>query len=299
MKLLNKFSSSTCNIENFIEAEQSTPILTYIEQKCRILTELKNNSIYSLMTILSVLVFITSCGGTKTPENTSAEQVYAKGVELFHEEEYLEAKQYFDIIKLQYPASQYADDAQYYLSEINFKRDEYILAAFNYSMLRRVYPGSPYSKESLYKNALCYYKLSPSYDRDQEYTNKAIESFMEFQYLYPEDSLNTESANRIIELRDKLAYREYFTAELYRKMTNPKASVIYYDAVINKFSDSKYFEDAYIGKIEALYLMKRYEQVISIIRAYSTQFPKGKATARNNIIIKEIDAIKSGQQPLD
>jgi len=295
MKLLNKFSLSNCNIEYFFETEKLSPILIYIEQKYRILTKLKSNSIYSIAALLAVFIFLSSCSGTKTPENTSAEQVYTKGVELFHDGEYLESKQYFDIIKFQYPASQYADDAQYYLSEINFKRDEYILAAFNYSMLRRIYPGSPYSKESLYKNALCYYKLSPSYDRDQEYTNKAIESFMEFQYLYPEDSLNTESAKRISELRDKLAYREYFTAELYRKMTNPKASVIYYDGVINKFSDSKYFEDAYIGKIEALYLMKRYEQVVSIIRAYSTQFPKGKATDRNNIIIKEIDAIKMGE----
>ncbi|MBX3044105.1 MAG: outer membrane protein assembly factor BamD [Candidatus Kapabacteria bacterium] len=244
--------------------------------------------------ITATFVFaIISCGGMKTPENLNAEQVFNDGVKLFENGDYLEAKQYFDIIKLQYPASQYADNAQYYLAEINYKRSEYILAAFNYSMLRRVYPGSPYSKESLYKNALCYFQLSPSYDRDQEYTTKAIESFMEFQYLYPDDSLNIESGKRIAELRDKLAYREFFTAELYRKMESPRASVIYYDAVINNFSDSKYYEDSYIGKIEALYFMKRYDQAVSIIRAYSTQFPNGKATSRNNQIVKEINDLKS------
>lgn len=236
---------------------------------------------------------MSSCGGLQKPENNNAEQVYNKGIELFNKGEYLDAKQYFDIIKLQYPASQFADDAQYYLAEINYKRDEFILAAFNYSMLRRVYPGSDYSKESLYKNALCYYSLSPSYDRDPEYTNKAIEAFMEFQYLYPEDSLNIESSKRIGELRDKLAYREFFTAELYKKMDSPRASVVYFDAVINNFSDSKYYEDAYIGKIEALYYMKKYDQLVSIIRAYAAQFPNGKAINRNNQIIKEINDIKN------
>lgn len=237
-----------------------------------------------------LLISVVACSSHKTPENINAEQVFSKGVELYNNEDYLEAKQYFDIIKLQYPASQYADDAQYYLAEINFHRDEFILAAFNYSMLRRVYPGSSHSKESLYKNALCYYNLSPSFDRDQEYTSKAIESFMEFQYLYPDDSLNVESSKRISELRDKLAYREYFTAILYRKMDSPRASVIYFDAVINNYSDTKYYEDAFIGKIEALYFMKKYDQLVSIIRAYASQFPNGKAISNNSKILQEIES---------
>ncbi len=245
--------------------------------------------------LFSIALFLSSCGGLQKPENNSAEQVYSKGVELFKESEYLDAKQYFDIIKFQYPASQYADDAQWYMSEIHFMREEYILAAFNYSMLRRVYPGSDYSKESLYKNALCYYNLSPTYDRDPEYTNKAIESFMEFQYLYPDDSLNIESSKKISLLRDKLAYREFFTAELYVKMGSPKASIAYYDAVINNFSDSKYYEDSYIGKIEALYFMKKYDQAVSIVRAYATQFPNGKSISRNNQIVNEINS-QSKQQ---
>jgi outer membrane protein assembly factor BamD len=245
--------------------------------------------------LFSVVLLVSSCGGLQKPENNSAEQVYNKGVELFNEAEYLDAKQYFDIIKLQYPASQFADDAQWYMSEIHFMREEYILAAFNYSMLRRVYPGSDYSKESLYRNALCYYNLSPNFDRDPEYTNKAIEAFMEFQYLYPDDSLNVESSKKIVSLRDKLAYRDFFTAELYIKMGSPRASIVYFDAVINNFSDSKYYEDAYIGKIEALYFMKKYEQTISIIRAYATQFPNGKALSRNNQIANEINSLSQKQ----
>jgi outer membrane protein assembly factor BamD len=248
--------------------------------------------IQSILLILSFTFILISCGGNKTPENVSAEQVFKKGMELFEQGDYLEAKQYFDIIKLQYPASQYADKAQYYLAEVNFRREEFILAAFNFSMLRRVYPGSPYSKESMYKNALCYYQISPPYDRDQEYTTKAIEAFMEFQYLYPDDSLFTESSKKIKELRNKLAYREFFTAELYRKMESPKSSVVYYDLVINNYSDSDYFEDAYIGKIESLYFMKKYEVLISAIRAYSTNFPKGKAIDKNNKILDEISKIK-------
>lgn len=241
-----------------------------------------------LVILYSLIFVIIGCGGSKPILNNNAEQVYSKAMQLFEDEDYREAASYFDIIKLQYPASQYADDAQFYLAEINFKRDEFIMAAYNYNMLRRVYPGSPFSKECLYKNALSFYKLSPTYDRDQEYTNKAIEAFMEFQYLYPEDSLAKEASIQIKELRDKLAYREFFTAELYRKMNSPRSSVIYYDAVINNFSDTQYYEDAFIGKIDALRYMKKYDQLQGVINAYNFQFPKGKALEQNKKILQEI-----------
>ncbi|MFW6276963.1 MAG: outer membrane protein assembly factor BamD, partial [Bacteroidota bacterium] len=97
------------------------------------------------LTLLFALIII-SCGTDKIPENMAVEEIYAEGLKQFQDENWLEAKEYFDVIKLQYPASQYADDAQYFLSEINYERGEYIYAAFNYNLLRRVYPGSEYSK---------------------------------------------------------------------------------------------------------------------------------------------------------
>lgn len=243
---------------------------------------------YSKYIFILIGLVLISCGSNKIPTNINAEQVFNSGMELFEDGEYLEAQKYFDIITLQYPASQFADQAQFYYAEANFQREEYILAAYQYNKLRRVYPGSSHSKESMYKSAMCYYKISPPYDRDQDYTSKAIEAFMEFQYLYPDDSLNTESSKRITELRNKLAHREFFTAGLYTKMESPQSAVIYYDIVINNYSDTEYFEDAYIGKIESLYFMKKYDKLTSTIRAYSTNFPNGKATSRNNEILEEI-----------
>jgi outer membrane protein assembly factor BamD (BamD/ComL family) len=65
--------------------------------------------------------------------------------------------------------------------------------------------------------------------------------------------------------------------------------------VINSYSDSQYYEDSYIGKIEALYYMKKYDQAVSIIRAYASLFPNGKAISRNNIIVNEINNLPAGK----
>lgn len=232
--------------------------------------------IFLIASTLSIAIVIFSCSSSKITEIKTAEEMFKRGIELFNDNDLLEASKVFDIIKLQYPASQYADDAQYYLAEINFKKDEFILAAFNYNMLRRLYPNSEYSRIAMYKTALSYYNLSPDPERDQEYTLKAIDAFQDFQRAYPRDSLYEQSGIFIQELRNKLAEKNYNIANLYRTLYSPAASIIYLDFIIEDFPDTKFYELAIIMKIEMLLEQKKFEDAKFIINSYKTNFPDSK-----------------------
>ncbi len=239
----------------------------------------KLHGLFSLIIITgfaAMLILLSSCGSAKTTKPNSEEEVYKAAIGYFEEEDYMEAKKLFEVIKLQYPAGQYADDAQYHVAEINFNRDQFIIASFNYNLLRRIYPGSQYNQKALYKSGLCYYHLSPPFDRDPEYTKKAIQTLMEFQYLYPNDSLYAEASEKIGELREKLAHKEFFTAELYEKLDSPKSSLIYYNAVISDYDDTSFYEKAYKGKIDILIRIKRFSKALGIIDLYKKLFPKGE-----------------------
>lgn len=244
--------------------------------------------IFLLLFAFSICIAIFSLISCKSPEvtrgGTSAEDIFNKAMAYYKDEDYYEAQKYFDILKLQYPASIYTDDAQFYLAEINFKKGEFVLAAYNYNYLRRAYPHSEFFKEAMFKTALSYYELSPTYDRDQEYTYKAIQAFAEFQAFFPQDSLSKIANERIVELRDKLGHREYFTAELYRKLYSPKSALVYYDSVIEDFPDTKYFELAYVGKIEVLYELFRYDEALGIIKIFKQLFPKSSNLSKINSI---------------
>lgn len=231
---------------------------------------------YSWLLAAIIIIPLVSCGTTKGPESMTVDEIFAEGLILLKDEDYLESKKFFDVIKLQYPASQYADDAQYYLSEISYLREEYILAAFNFNYLRRVYPSSDYARLSLYKSGMCYYNLSPKHDRDQEYTKKAISTFLEFMLLYPTDSLKPQLEGYIRELRNRSAEREYSIAQLYRKLDSPGSSIVYYDFVIHDYDDTDFFEPAYFGKIECLVQMKKNEEAYQLISLYKQKFPNGK-----------------------
>lgn len=238
------------------------------------------------ITILSFLLF--SCKTTSLRDYSTDEEVYLNAIKLFNDKDFREALQLFDIILLQYPASKYADDAQYHIAEINFIDEKYVLAAFNYQKLIRNYPASDYVKISFYKSALCNYYLSPEYDRDQKYTHEAIKTFQEFQMVYPDDSLSIEANNKIQDLRNKLANREFFTAELYKKIDSPISSIIYYDEVIKNFPDTKFYEPSFFGKIETLYEIGKYEQLKSLIQLYKSKFPDSKNFPKVLAIEKEI-----------
>ncbi|HPI20120.1 MAG TPA: outer membrane protein assembly factor BamD [Candidatus Kapabacteria bacterium] len=242
---------------------------------------------YCYIFLLSLLII--SCSSKSRPEMMGVEEYFRIASDYFAKEDWIESQRYFDLIKLQYPASAYADDAQYYLAEINFKRGEFILSAFNYTLLRKNYPSSPYNKEALFKTGLCYYEISPRFDRDQEYTMKAIQTFAEYQTFYAGDSLSFLANKKIQELRDKLAEKEYETAVLYRKLSSPLASSIYFDVVINEYQDTKFYEEAIIGNIEVQIEMKKSIQVLYLVELYRRSFPNGKYLSFIENIAKEYE----------
>ncbi|MEI6090332.1 MAG: outer membrane protein assembly factor BamD [bacterium] len=239
-----------------------------------------------IFSILSA-IFLVSC---KTPDYkllTTAKSVFETGKKLYKEKDYLEAQSLFEKIKLQFPASIYSDSSQYYLGEIYFSRKEYILAAYSYSLLERNYPASLLRKDARYKNALCYYKLSPDFDRDQEYTKKAIDLFNNFKELHPGDSLFFDAQKKVSELTKKLAQKDFATAELYAKIEEPKAAIIYYNSIIENYVDSEYFEQAFTGKIKSQILMESFEKARSTIDLYKKRFPENA----NRSDIKEFERL--------
>ncbi len=230
----------------------------------------------SLVLSIVTIVSLISCGSGETINYRDPESIYKAGLVALKDNDFLEAQKLFDIIRLQYGTTQYADDAQFSLAEMNFKKKDFVIAAFNYSMVLRNYPSSEYGKRALYNSALCYNELSPPADRDQEYTKKAIQAFSEFQAVFPNDSLTNEANKNITILRNKLGEREYNTALIYRKLFSWKASLVYYETVIEEFTDTDYYEPSFVGKIEVLKEMRRYDDARATIEIYRKKFPKGK-----------------------
>jgi len=221
------------------------------------------------LSAIAALQLVGGCSSSNTvAKQKTVDDVYAEAKQAYDNGEWLEAQSKMEVIKLQYPASQYADDAQYYLAEINFERGEYIMAAFNYNLVRRSYPSSEFVQRAMFKTGLCYDKISLPADRDQENTLKAIQAYSEFQTMYGRDSLAREAAVRIHELRNRLAERHWLITEHYVNTKIRRAAIIHLDAIVDEFADTKWLEPALVLKLRILLQQEKVDDARAVLATY-------------------------------
>lgn len=237
--------------------------------------------------ILFVLSFlIWGCGSSVDTTNFTAQQRLDYAMKLYHDEDYLDAVQEFQAIILQYPGNSVVDDAQYYLAETRFQRHEYILAAYEFSKLIKTMPASEFIPSSQFMLAECYYQLSPDYRLEQQYTKKAIQEFQAFIDFFPTNEKVKEAEQKISEMNDKLAHKEYNTAQIYDKMDYYSAALIYYTNVVEDYHDTKYAPIALFDKIKLLASRDRNKEAIEEISKFLERYP-------NNTNIKEVEELKT------
>jgi outer membrane protein assembly factor BamD len=246
----------------------------------------------------TIIFLLFACGTTKIPANLTAEERLELAMKLFNKGDYYEAKTQFRIITLSYSGSTIADKAQFYLGESHFNMKEYILAASEYERLIRVYPNSEYVDDAKYKLGLSYFELSPKYSLDQEYTMKAQRQFQEFLEDYYTSDLTPQVSKKLMEIRNKLAKKEFSSAEQYRKMGVYTSAIIYYKLVLDKYYDSKFAARAQYWVGECHRKLKQYEEALTALKLYVEKYPKDDNIAKARERISEI-ANQLKEQPAD
>jgi outer membrane protein assembly factor BamD len=227
-------------------------------------------------------ITLYSCSSAdKTDINTDDPQrAYDIAKRNYDKKDYQQAIQDFSYIKVRFSGSKIVDKAQYYLAMSHYKREEYILAAYEFDYLLKNYPTSEFSEQGRYDMAMCYYRLSPTYDLDQTYTRYAITSFQLFIELYPNSSLAPDAEAKVFALRNKLAQKTFMSAEIYKKLDDYKAAIIYYDQVLVEYFETDYADDALYEKIVILSDKKKYEDARKEITRFEDKFSSSPYMSR-------------------
>ncbi len=220
----------------------------------------------------------------------------ATGIERFHEakaaydnEDYFEASQELQRIVWSFSGSTIADSAQYYLGLSHYKLDEYILAASEFEKLITHMPHSKLVPQSEYMLAESYFKQSPRPELDPEYTIKAIRAYQSFIEDFPTSDLRKDAEKKILILRSKLAEKDYDSGVIYRKMKRYKAAIIYFDAVLAKYYDTPWADDAQLGKVETYVDAQDFVSARKELDKFEQQFPKSSLKSRAAELGTEIE----------
>jgi len=227
----------------------------------------------NVLVVLLLSIFVFGCSGSKETIDMSAEEHLAYAMEMYNNEDYQFSIREFQSIILQFPGNIVNDDAQYYLAMSYFNDEQYLLAAYEFSKLIRDIKGSEFVSMSQFMLAESYYQLSPPYQLEQSYTNKAIAEFQAFLDFFPVDPKGEEAERKIIELNLKLAEKLFESAQIYEKMEYFNASMGYYTKVYETYHDTKYAPMALYKKINILLEKERISDAVDNMKLFLTKYP--------------------------
>ncbi len=220
------------------------------------------------ISITTLLLILWGCGSSLNLVDLPPEERLKAAISLYEDEDYEEAATELEAIMLQYPGNSVVDDAQYYLGLSRFERDEYILAAYEFSKLIKNMPASEFVADAQFMLAESYYELSPNYNLDQKYTEKAIEEYQAFVDFFPLNEKVSEAEKKINELNNKLARKEYSIAVIYEKMDYYTAAIKYFEGVVETYHDTQYAPMAMYRKIKLLMDREREDEALTEMKKF-------------------------------
>ena len=227
----------------------------------------------TMIALFCVSLFVLSCGRRVNTARMPLDERFAHAKSLYEKGKYFDAKTQFQILILNNPGSRIVDEAQYYFADCYFQQKEYITSAAEFEKLITLYPRSNFVDDAQYKVCLSYYELSPQAALDQKYTYKAIDALQQMLEEFPQSDFVPEAAQKLQELRTKLAKKEYDAAAQYRKLGYYQSAIISYDEVLKNFFDTKYAEDGYYWKAYCQYKRGQFDDAKITLQELLAKFP--------------------------
>ena len=227
---------------------------------------------YFYMILLMVVIGL-GCSGRSPEPSWQAKEYFDYARELYDGEDYYDAANEFTIIILRFAGSSIADSAQYYLGLSHYYLEEYIISAAEFSKLITNMPQSSLVPDAQFMLGMSYYEMSPRAALDQEYTRKALRAFQMYVEDFPSHNKREEVDIKLLELREKLAQKEFLNADLYRKMYRLRSSLIYYDIVLERYYDTTWADDALLGKALVYMELEEWENARESLLIFKDKYP--------------------------
>ena len=202
--------------------------------------------------LILLLFLFTSCGTYEvSSESTSNKIDYVKN--LIEDEKYSRAIDELNYIMFNDPLSEYSALAQFYIGECYFYLNDFSQSIIEYNKyLTRNDSIEELVKKSQFMLCKCYFNISLEYNKDQSDTYIAIEKL---QYFIEKETMRDyidDIEIMILDLRTKLAKKDFYTAKLYIKLEELDAAIIYYENIVNDYYDTEFVNSA-LANISLIY----------------------------------------------
>ncbi len=236
----------------------------------------KFTRIFAIVIALSALLLIVSgCGGSKSLATMSAHEFYDLGMHKYDKGHYYKAIDYFQSVVFNYPGESIVDTAQYYLGLSYFSNKDYELADAEFNRLAINYPASAFFEQAIYMRAVSHFYSTPSnYGLDQSDLHEAIRQLEDFLTDFPESELIEDAQSHLSQARSRLARKYYESGVVYSRMRAYEAAGMYFQMVIDDYTDTEYGARASYQCAEMEFRLKHFDLAFQKFRDFRIVFPE-------------------------
>ncbi len=223
------------------------------------------------------------------------QRMYDKALEYYEAGKYQKSAQLLQDVAPYFIGTMKGDSVAYYMAASYYKSGDFETSAMLLDEFRHTYGSSPFLEDAEYMYAKGFYYLSPSPNRDQAATRRALIAIDEYMERYPNSVKREVLEMDIAELQQKLYDKAYINARTYYKIGRYKAAVVALKNALNQFPDSNHREEIMYLITKSNYLLAhnsivslqrdRYLDMMDNYYNFVSEFPDSK-------YIKELDKMQ-------
>lgn len=176
-----------------------------------------------IITIFFLLLFV-SCATNKKKEedyiNKSEKELFDTGVQQYKKQNYKNATKNFESLRSIYSHSEFAEKSILYLININIKEKKYSDALILMEDLISEYPGYSFNEELHYDYVMTFYKSVEKQLRDSELILRVKGMLNKFLINFPNSEYRSEIEKEIININNRLIYKEIEVGYFYEVQRN-------------------------------------------------------------------------------
>jgi outer membrane protein assembly factor BamD len=177
---------------------------------------------------------------------------------------------------LQFPGNQNIDRVMYLLGKTYFELDEYVQSESYFSRIQREFPESDYADDAYFFIGDLYLEQALPAHYDQEMTIRALGQFLRFIELYPNSELISSAEEKVLSCRERLAQKRFLNGKLYAKLGRYEIAAKYFGEVAVNYADTTWGTESLLKMGETLEELGRIDEARN---AYQTVLNDGQATA--------------------
>ncbi len=188
---------------------------------------------------------------------------------------YDDARHNLEELEKLYPDSPHIADVRLTYADTYFKEGQYVDAIVQYQRFLDFHPRNKLADQAQYRMATSYLNQIPNYERDQTFTEKALETFQHLLIKYPDSPLTAESKAKIKILNTQLAENIFSIAEFYYRAESYEASIKRFRQILLKYPQITELADKSMMFLAHSYLSQGSEDEAKVIyRLLLGRFPQ-------------------------